>query len=343
MAIRLGVIGGRETYELLRQGLVRSERRYAINTPFGQAGTVFRVTAGGSSYYFLPRQGEEDAQLPPSAINYRANVYALKELGVQAILAWSGPAALVPDLPAGRFVLPDDLIDLTHRRDETFFERSRAGLVRQWPVFCPTLRRAGEQALTALGLEATAGGTYVCTEGPRLDTPAEARLFANWGGTLVGMTLCPEVFLARELGMCYAALCYVTGCAEGLVVRYSSMEGCHPQGRTPAADGLGGADTSHPQAPPTASGPLEGGTLIPHFTSDRAPGEREYVSGSIYRGLAAPADLAAVETAVRRFPEVLQALLEALADAPEDDPCRQTLARSREPGLGDDWHAWLSP
>ncbi len=288
MSMRLGVIGGRETYELLRQGLVRSERRFAINTPFGQAGTVFRVTAGDSAYFFLPRQGEENDRLPPSAVNYRANVYAMKELGVQGILAWSGATALTRDLPAGGFVLPDDLVDFACRREGTFFEKDRLGIVRQSPVFCPTLRIAAETALKGLGHSATAGGTYVCIDGPRLETPAEARLFASWGSALLGMTLCPEVFLARELGMCYAALCYVTGHAEGL-------------------------------------------------------GEREYVSGSLYRGLAAPSDLSSIEAAVRRLPEVMPPLLAALADVPEDDACRQALTRSREPGLDDDWHTWLQP
>jgi len=192
MAIRLAVIAGPEAYELMRQGLVPSERRYAMNTPFGEAQPVYQVAAGGRAYLFLPRQGDAGTRTAPSAINYRANVYALKELGAQAILAWTGSAALVSDLPVGGLALPDDLIDLTRGRDHTFFERSHLGFVRQAPVFCPELRRVCETAIENLGLEVTRGGTYVCTEGPRLETPAEVRLFASWGGTLVGMTVCED-------------------------------------------------------------------------------------------------------------------------------------------------------
>jgi 5'-methylthioadenosine phosphorylase len=277
MPLRLAVIGGREVGELLHQGVVRGERRYAINTPFGQADPIHRVAVGGQTCYLLPRQGDEGPHRSPGAVNYRANIYALKELGAQAVLAWSGPAALVRDLPAGGFVLPDDLIDLTRGRERTFFEKGPRGALRQAPVFCATLTRACEGALARLGLAVTKGGTYVCTEGPRLETAAESRLFAHWGGTLVGMTLCPEVFLARELAMCYAALCYVTGHAEGL-------------------------------------------------------GEREFASGSIYRGFTDSGALEAVEDAARRFPAFMKAILQVLSDAPEMDACQHNILTVQEAG-----------
>jgi len=287
VAIRLGVIGGREAYELLRQGLVQSERRFSMNTPFGQAQTIFQAATNGRSYYFLPRQGAEGPDLAPSGVNYRANVYALRELGVQAVLTWTGPAALVRELPVGRFVLPDDVIDLTRRRGQTFFDAGPGGAIRQAPVFCPELARICKGALAGLGMDVTVGGTYVCTEGPRLETPAEVHLFASWGGTLVGMTLCPEVFLARELGMCYGPLCFVTGHAEGLA-------------------------------------------------------DRAFVAGSIYRGLADDGSAVPVEDAARRFPEVIGAVLAALADEPDDWPCRAALLADRGPDLADtDWHDWL--
>ena len=219
MPVRLGVIAGPEVYELLRQGLLRSERRYAMNTPFGEAQPVYQAVVDERSFLFLPRQGDGGGRVPPSAVNYRANIYALKELGAQVILAWSGPAALAPQLSPGTFVLPEDLIDLTRHRSTTFFERSARGLLPQGPVFCPELRETCRRALDRLGVEVVSGGTYVCTEGPRLETPVEVRLFASWGGTLVGMTLCPEVFLARELGIPYAPLCCVTGHAAGLAGR----------------------------------------------------------------------------------------------------------------------------
>lgn len=289
MAVRLGVIAGREVYALLREGLVVSERRLAISTPFGEAQPIYRVAAAGQAYYLLPRRGEEGPDLPPSAVNYRANVYALKELGVQAILAWTGPAALTMRLPVGRFVLPDDLIDLTRRRGQTFFEASRLGLLPQTAVLCPELRRVCGKALSELGLEVTAGGTYVCTEGPRLETAAEVRLFASWGGTLVGQTLCPEAFLARELALCYAALCFVTGRAEGLA-------------------------------------------------------GRSFVSGALYQGLAEEGDAGPIETAARRFPAIIDAVLNALAADGDDWPCSRALFAGRDPRLlAADWHDWLRP
>ena len=287
MAIRLAVIAGPEAYELMRQGLVRGERRYAMNTPFGEAQPVYQAAAAGQTYLFLPRQGDAGSRVAPSAVNYRANVYALKELGAQAILSWTGPAALASHLPVGRLVLPDDLIDLTRGRKHTFFEHSPLGRARQAPVFCPELRRVCEQGLKDLDLEATQGGTYVCTEGPRLETLAEVRLLASWGGTLVGQTLCPEVFLARELAICYAPLCFVTGHAEGLA-------------------------------------------------------ERRFVSGRLYQGLADEGDPAAVEAAAGRFPQVIEAVLRALATGPDDWPCRRDLLADRDPDLlTRDWHDWL--
>jgi len=287
MTIRLGVIAGPEAYELMRQGLVHSERRYAMNTPFGEAQPVYQAAAAGRSYLFLPRQGDAGSRVAPSAINYRANIYALKELGAEAILAWTGPAALTPDLPAGRFVLPDDLIDLTRGRPSTFFEHSALGFVRQAPVFCPELRRVCTKALGGLDVDVTEDGTYVCTEGPRLETPAEVRLFASWGGSLVGMTVCPEVFLARELAICYAPLCFVTGHAEGLA-------------------------------------------------------RRQFVAGRLYQGLADDGDAAPVESAAGRFPDIIDAILDALAQESDDWPCPHDLLADRPHSLLDtDWHDWL--
>lgn len=286
MPMRLGVIGDHETWELLRQGLLQSERRLAINTPFGEAQAVYLVASSKGSYYFLPRRGEEGSRFAPSAINYRANTYALKELGVQAIVAWGGAAALSGGLSVGRFALPDDVIDLTRGREATFFQASRRGEIPQVPVFCGELRQILNRALGALGLDAAVGGAYVCTDGPRLETAAEARLYAAWGGTLLGMTLCPEVFLARELAMCYAPVCYVTRHAGDL-------------------------------------------------------GQREYVSGALYTGLAGAGKLADVEAAVRRFPELVEAVLAALPVSADAWTCRRDLMLERHPDLADDWHDWL--
>jgi 5'-methylthioadenosine phosphorylase len=149
-------------------------------------------------------------------VNYRANIWALKELGVTRIISWSGPGAIDTGLPIGQFVVPGDLIDETKSRPSSFFEGSGLGFVRQNPVFCATLAGSLADVLNELDLTCQRGGVYVCTEGPRLETPAEVRKFRILGGDMVGMTLVPEVFLARELEMCYAPMCYVTNYAEGI-------------------------------------------------------------------------------------------------------------------------------
>jgi 5'-methylthioadenosine phosphorylase len=154
-------------------------------------------------------------------VNYRANIYAAKSLGVTRIVAWTGPGAISRKVRPGDLVLPDDLLDFTRNRPSTFYEGKGIGFLRQYPVFCERLRDALRSVAQRRegGREARSlhfGGTYACTEGPRLETPAEIRFLARAGADLVGMTLCPEVFLARELEICYAPVAYVTNYAEGV-------------------------------------------------------------------------------------------------------------------------------
>jgi len=157
-------------------------------------------------------------------VNYRANIYAAKELGVERILAWTGPGSLREEFRPGDFVIPIDLLDFTKGRKSTFFENGGLGFVRQSPVFCPEISEVLKEVLRELSLPHHHGATYACTEGPRLETPAEIKAFKKLGADLVGMTLIPEVFLAKELEMCYGALCYVTNYAEG-VKDYAFKEG----------------------------------------------------------------------------------------------------------------------
>jgi 5'-methylthioadenosine phosphorylase len=167
-------------------------------------------------FLFLSRHGEKGYDVSAPFINYRANIYALKDMGVSRIVAWTGPGAINPHYKVGQFVVAHDVIDETGDRKSTFFEKGGLGFIRQNPVFCPNLRNLLLEVLKEQGLNHSDKGVYVCTQGPRLETPAEIKKFASYGGDLVGMTLVPEVFLARELEMCYAALCYVTNYAEGV-------------------------------------------------------------------------------------------------------------------------------
>ncbi len=209
------VIGGSQAFRFLA-GDSRIERIGERDTPFGKSRPVFLFERPGGSLLFLSRHGEKGYHIAASFVNYRANIYALKDLGVRRIMSWSGPGAISTDYRIGRLVVIDDMIDETRRRAGTFYEHGGLGFIRQSPVFCPSVRGLFEQALSDLKLDFTSGGTYVCTEGPRLETPAEIRKFRLCGADLVGMTLAPEAFLAKELEMCYAALCYVTNYAEGV-------------------------------------------------------------------------------------------------------------------------------
>jgi len=215
---RLGFIGGSGAYDLLADGTVTGRKLGPQETPYGLSSPIWEASfvEDAQPALFMSRHGETGYSISAPYVNYRANAYALKDAGVAHIVAWSGPGAIDDSLEIGQYVVPDDLIDETCGRASTFFEGKGHGFIRQNPVFCPELRALLMQAAGAIGRPASGGSTYVCTQGPRLETPAEIRKFALYGGQLVGMTLVPEAFLARELAMGYAAICYITNYAEGV-------------------------------------------------------------------------------------------------------------------------------
>lgn len=139
---------------------------------------------------------------------------------MERIVAWSGPGILAKRFRPGDLALPDDLLDFTRSRPSTFFEGTGFGFLRQFPVFCEPLRDALRASWRKMerprGIRLHEWGVYACTEGPRLETAAEVRLLAGGGADMVGMTLCPEAFLARELEICYAPVAYLTNYAEGI-------------------------------------------------------------------------------------------------------------------------------
>lgn len=219
-----------------------SSRR--VRTPYGPSNPVHLCETAGFHFFFLSRHGEHGYDRTAPYVNYRANIYAAKRLGVERIVAWTGPGAISPKYRPGDLVVPDDLLDFTRNRPSTFYEGKGIGFLRQYPVFCETLRGALRSALDSreggklrIGGRGAgrfhSGGTYACTEGPRLETPAEIRFLARAGADLVGMTLCPEAFLARELEICYAPVAYVTNYAEG-VRRMPYRRGALFEGMLPA-------------------------------------------------------------------------------------------------------------
>ncbi len=217
--VSFAVIGGSQAYDLLQNGNITGERIGALQTPFGNSQPVYLIQNPQYDMLFLSRHGEKGYNTTAPFVNYRANIYALKELGVKQIVSWSGPGTINQSYKIGEFVLADDIVDETHGRESTFYKNKGVGFIRQFPVFCPTLRKCIRYSLDNLLITFSESGTYVCTQGPRLETPAEIRKYKSYGGGLVGMTLAPEVFLAKELEMCYAAICYVTNYAEGILNR----------------------------------------------------------------------------------------------------------------------------
>ncbi len=216
----LAIIGGSRAYDLLARDFFGDRTSVdPIDTPFGRVETIHLFHSDGLSFYFLSRHGETGYSTAAPFVNYRANIWALKELGVERIVAWSGPGVINPGMEVGAYAVPHDLIDFTKQRPSTFFTKGGLGFIRMSEPFCPDLRHALLFALGDRPEKLYDEATYICTEGPRLETPAEIRLFYSYGADLVGMTLIPEAFLARELEICYGAVCYLTNYAEGVVER----------------------------------------------------------------------------------------------------------------------------
>lgn len=214
MSALLACIGRSSICEALQQRGLVSRRTDPQHTPFGESQAIYQCDCPTGQFLYLPRHGEAGYEQCATFLNYRANIYALKSLGVQTILSLSETRALCHNFKVGQYVIADDLLDETRSRPRTFFDAYGLGGVRQWPVFCPTLRTAAGATLGASHCSFADRGVYVCIEGPRFETPAEGRKYASYGGELIGQTVAPEVFLARELQMCYACLSYVSRYAE---------------------------------------------------------------------------------------------------------------------------------
>jgi 5'-methylthioadenosine phosphorylase len=203
----LGVIGGSGIYELPELTNVREQR---IVSPWGEPSASLRIgEIAGLPVVFLSRHGEGH-RLSPSEINYRANIDALKRAGVTDLVSLSACGSFKEELPPGSFVLIDQFVDRTHKRESTFFGKGLVAHVSMAHPLSPLLRAHLRAAALAEGIEPRWGGTYVCIEGPQFSTYAESTTYKQLGYSVIGMTNMPEAKLAREAEICYATVAMVT-------------------------------------------------------------------------------------------------------------------------------------
>ncbi|GIX07596.1 MAG: S-methyl-5'-thioadenosine phosphorylase [Candidatus Poribacteria bacterium] len=203
----IGIIGGSGFYQI--EGLEEVEDR-AVETPFGPPSDAIRLgTLEGRRVAFLARHGRGH-RIPPSRLNVRANIYALKTLGVDAILSVSAVGSLREHIHPRSFVVPDQLFDHTKGRASTFFDEGLVAHVSFADPFCPVLREVLVQVGREAGETVHDGGTYICIEGPQFSTRAESHCYRAWGMDVIGMTAATEAKLAREAEICYVTLAAVT-------------------------------------------------------------------------------------------------------------------------------------
>ena len=214
MSIDLACFAGGPLHRALKSGRLKARQLEAVRTPFGAPEPILLVEEVPAPFCVVPRHVPAQRRRGPWQLNYRATLYALKDLGVRAVLDWAAAGAITHNMRIGQIVLPEDLFDFTRRRDQTFFDHAALGLLRQFPVFCPALRQAAAEVLREMKADAYAGGTAAVTEGPRLETAAEVRMLAGMGAEVVTHSIAPLPFLAKELQMCMAAGLYLVNYAE---------------------------------------------------------------------------------------------------------------------------------
>jgi len=203
----IGIIGGTGVYD---QDNFENVKEIKVFTPFGETSDLVSVGLYRNiRVAFIPRHGRNHT-IPPHRVNYRANVWALKQLGVKRVIASSAVGSLREDYESGNFVIPDQLIDRTKKRLDTFYEGGQICHISTADPFCQQLRLFFIEFAQRLGLNVKTSGTYVCIEGPRFSTKAESRLFRMWKADIIGMTIYPECVLAREAELCYVPISMVT-------------------------------------------------------------------------------------------------------------------------------------
>lgn len=203
----IGIIGGSGLYSIEGLNNIKEKK---LNTPFGAPSDSYIIgELENTKVVFLPRHGKGH-RIPPSEINFRANIYGMKMLGVGRLISVSAVGSMKEHIEPGNIVIPDQFIDLTKRRISTFFSTGLVAHVSMADPVCPVLSEMLYKTGNDLGITMHKGGTYLCIEGPQFSSRAESKLFRQWGVDVIGMTNMPEAKLAREAEICYATLALAT-------------------------------------------------------------------------------------------------------------------------------------
>ena len=209
MQVEFGVIGGTGLYD---PKLLKNVQEITIDTPYGKPSDAFTIgELGGKTVAFLPRHGKLHT-IRPTDLNQRANIWAFKRLGVKRILAASTVGSLREDYQPGEIVFADQFIDRTTRREQSFYSIAEGKVchISVAEPMCPDLHKTVVEVAKNLKIKHHETGTYVCIEGPRFSTKAESHMYQKWGADIIGMTMVPEVVLAREAEICYTNISTVT-------------------------------------------------------------------------------------------------------------------------------------
>ena len=216
--VRIGLIGGSGFEKLIGQGETKR-----VETPYGASPDITIGQVDGIPVAFLPRHGTRH-ESPPHRVNYRANLWGLKQLGVERIIATNAVGAMRESYRPGDLAIPVDIVDFTRLRAQTFYDSEPVVHVDVTDVYCPEIRKTLTDTSKRSSRKVWNESVLACTDGPRYETPAEIRMMRNAGCDIVGMTSAPEAFLARELEMCYGAVCFVTNMAAGLQKALTASE-----------------------------------------------------------------------------------------------------------------------
>jgi len=215
---RIAIIGGSGLEDLLQASKV-----VHVETSYGTPPPISVGVIGREEVAFLPRHGPKH-DLPPHKINYRANLHSLKQVGVERIIATNAVGAINTAYNPGELIIPSDILDMTKSRSGTYFDAAPVTHIDVTEPYCPELSNILIESCKRIGVQSHDKAILAATEGPRYETPAEIRMLEKLGGDIVGMTGAPEVFLARELEMCYSTLCFISNKAAGMQERLSHVE-----------------------------------------------------------------------------------------------------------------------